>query len=271
MDRYAVIGNPIHHSLSPRIHGMFAAQTGEALRYEAILAPRDGFAATAGAFLGAGGRGLNVTLPFKLEAWRWVQTRSPRAERARAVNTIALRGPEQTFGDNTDGIGLLQDLSLNHGARIQGRSVLVLGAGGAVRGVLGPLLETGPRRLVIANRTKVRAEALRTEFADLGPVQACGLDELEGERFELIINGTSAGVTGEVPALPETALTPRGWCYDMFYAPQPTAFVRWGLAHGAEKALDGLGMLVEQAAEAFWIWRGVRPDTAPVLDALRAG
>jgi shikimate dehydrogenase len=271
MDRYAVIGNPIRHSVSPRIHGMFAAQTGEALRYEAILAPRDGFAATAGAFFEAGGRGLNVTLPFKQEACRWVLARSPRAERAGAVNTIALRGPGQTFGDNTDGSGLLRDLSLNHGARIKDRTVLILGAGGAVRGVLGPLLEAAPQRLVIANRTKERAEALCAEFADLGPVQACGLAELAGERFELIINGTSAGITGEVPALPDTVLKSQGWCYDMFYAAQPTAFVRWGLAHGAKKAPDGLGMLVEQAAEAFCIWRGMRPDTAAVLRALRSG
>jgi shikimate dehydrogenase len=269
MDRYAVMGNPIAHSLSPRIHRLFAAQTSQTLSYEAILVPLEGFAQAVETFKATGGRGLNVTLPFKEEAWALASDRTTRAERARAVNTIVIHDDGRLTGDNTDGAGLLRDIHVNHGAVIEGREVLVLGAGGAARGVLEPLLAARPARLVIANRTPDRARQLASSFGDLGDVAGCGLDELGGKQFDLIINATAASVRGEVPAIPDTALRTRGWCYDMFYAAEPTAFVRWGQAHGAAKSLDGLGMLVEQAAESFALWRGVRPNAVDVRRALR--
>lgn len=269
MDRYAVIGNPIAHSRSPQIHTLFAQQTGQHLTYEAILAPIDGFGCAVDAFVASGGKGLNVTVPFKLEACELVDDLSPRARRTQAVNTLVVHTADgRLSGDNTDGVGLLRDLTRNHRCQIQGRRVLILGAGGAARGVLEPLLRASPSQLVIANRTVSRAVELTRDFSDLGQVEACGFEELAGERFDLIINGTSAGLIGEVPPIPEDVLRRDGWCYDMFYASQPTAFVLWGRRHGAAKSMDGLGMLVEQAAESFFIWRGVRPATAPVIKAL---
>ena len=268
MDRYAVIGNPVAHSLSPRIHTLFAKQTGQILSYEALLAPIKGFAESVTKFRAHGGKGLNVTLPFKLEAWAFVDQRGARAERAGAVNTLLLRADNTTFGDNTDGVGLLRDLRQNHGVVIKTRNVLILGAGGAVRGILEPLLTADPARVVIANRTVSRAVKLCHEFQDLGRLEACGFDDLGDEQFGLIINGTSAGVSGQVPPIPINLLSPEGCCYDLFYAKTPTAFVRWGQRHGAAKALDGLGMLVEQAAESFFLWRNIRPDTRQVINAL---
>ena len=268
MDLYAVIGNPVAHSLSPRIHALFATQTRQALSYEALLAPIDDFAGTVNKFRARGGMGLNVTLPFKLEAWAFVHQRSARAERAGAVNTVLFRADNTTFGDNTDGVGLLRDLRQNHGVVINTRNVLILGAGGAVRGILEQLLTAGPARVIIANRTLSRAVDLCNAFQDLGRVEACGFDDLGGEHFELIINGTSAGISGHIPPIPDKLLSPDGCCYDLFYAKAPTAFVRWGQRHGAAKALDGLGMLVEQAAESFFLWRNIRPDTRPVIDTL---
>ncbi len=269
VDRYAVMGNPIAHSKSPRIHSLFAEQTGQRLRYEALLVAEDGFTEAVAAFQRAGGRGLNITVPFKQQAWDLVDERGPRAALAGAVNTIAFRDGHR-YGDNTDGVGLVRDLTVNHDTVLHDREVLVLGAGGAVRGVLGPLLEQRPARLVIANRTPSRALELAEAFADLGPVQGGGLPELAGQHFDVVINGTAASLHGEVPPLPDDLLRPGAVCYDMMYGPQPTAFVEWARAHGAAQALDGLGMLVEQAAESFLLWRGVRPDTAPVIAALRA-
>jgi shikimate dehydrogenase len=269
MDRYAVIGNPIAHSKSPRIHAMFAEQTGESLTYESLLAPLDDFPGTLQRFREAGGKGLNVTVPFKQRAFDLVDTHSERAALAAAVNTITFREDGGSTGDNTDGIGLVRDLQDNHGIEVRGRHVLVLGAGGAVRGVLGPLLEADPASVLIANRTAVRAFDLAGAFAPMGPIRGGGLELLPGQRFELIINGTSASLTGEVPQMPDDVLAPGGYCYDLFYADGPTAFVRWGTAHAAAKSLDGLGMLVEQAAESFLIWRGKRPRTGPVIAALR--
>ncbi len=268
-DHYAVIGNPIAHSKSPLIHAAFAEQTGEDLVYERILGDLDDFAGAVRRFLDAGGVGLNVTVPFKEAAWRLADERSPRAETALAVNTLIRLPDGRLRGDNTDGVGLVRDLSENHGCRLKGSSILLLGAGGASRGVLRPLLEAGPARLRIANRTAAKAITLAQEAATLGPVSGCGLEALAGEQFDLIINGTSAGLQAEVPPLPAGILRPGGWSYDMMYGDQPTAFVRWGLANGAAKALDGLGMLVEQAAESFFLWRGVRPRTAPVIQRLR--
>lgn len=268
-DRYAVMGNPIAHSKSPAIHAMFAQQTGQDISYTAILVEQGKFPEALDEFQQGGGKGLNITVPFKQEAWQQAHERSARAERAGAVNTLVLRADGTRYGDNTDGIGMVRDLRQNHGATIAGRRVLVLGAGGAVRGVLGPLLAEQPARLVIANRTPDKAVELARLFADAGPVAGGGFDALAGQQFELVINGTAASLQGEVPPLPPTVLAAGGWCYDMMYGAEPTPFLRWALAHGAAKALDGLGMLVEQAAESFHLWRGVRPVTAPVIEALR--
>jgi shikimate dehydrogenase len=270
MDHYAVIGNPIAHSKSPRIHAEFARQTGQALDYGRILGEAETFAETVRAFFADGGRGLNVTVPFKEAAWRLAQERSPRAELAGAVNTLIALPGGRLGGDNTDGAGLVRDLVDNHGFAFPGRRVLVVGAGGATRGVLRPLLETGLGGLTIANRTATKAQDLATLAAGLGPVAGCGLDGLAGQRFDLIVNATSAGLEGAVPEIPDDCLASGGWSYDMLYGDAPTPFCRWGQAHGAARVLDGLGMLVEQAAESFQLWRGVRPQTAPVMALLRA-
>jgi shikimate dehydrogenase len=262
------MGNPIAHSQSPRIHALFAAQTGQHLEYRAILVEPGGFAAAARAFRDAGGKGLNVTVPFKQDAWVFADVLSARAERAGAVNTLSFE-PTGARGDNTDGPGLVRDLQVNHGCALAGRRILLLGAGGAARGVLQPLLVERPAQLVIANRTAGKAAELALRFGDLGPVFGCGLADLAGRSFDLIVNATAAGLNGAVPALPAGVLAADGWCYDLMYGREPTAFVRWGRERGAVQALDGLGMLVEQAAEAFQRWRGVWPDTKPVIAALR--
>ena len=268
-DRYAVIGNPIKHSKSPQIHHAFAEQTGEQLGYTRILGEPGDFREQVSGFLKAGGRGLNVTVPFKQDAWRLVDERSPRAETAQAVNTIIRLTGGRLRGDNTDGVGLVRDLCENLGANLQNARVLLLGAGGASRGVLRPLLETGPRRIIIANRTASKAVGLAADLKGLGPVDGCGFDALAGQCFDLIINATAAGLVGRVPAIPDNLLAGNGWCYDMMYGDKPTAFMGWGKAQGAAKNVDGLGMLVEQAAESFYLWRGVRPDTTPVIHSLR--
>jgi shikimate dehydrogenase len=270
-DRYAVIGNPIAHSKSPQIHAAFARQTGQDLVYDRILGSRDDFAGDVRRFVAEGGRGLNVTVPFKEEAFALADERSERAQAAGAVNTLIVLEGGRLRGDNTDGVGLVRDLCCNHRFMLEGARVLLLGAGGASRGALRPLLAERPAALVIGNRTAAKAVELAATAAGLGAVEGCGLPELAGRRFDLIVNGTAAGLQGELPALPDDCLADGGWVYDMMYGTEPTAFVRWGLAHGAAKALDGLGMLVEQAAESFFLWRGVQPDTAPAIDALRRG
>jgi shikimate dehydrogenase len=270
-DRYAVIGNPIAHSKSPQIHAAFAAQTGQDLVYERLLGDLEEFEGDVCDFFAAGGRGLNVTVPFKERAFQLVDELSGRADQAQAVNTVLALGDGRLRGDNTDGVGLVTDLGCNHRFQFGGARILLLGAGGAARGVVGPLLENRPAELLIANRTASRALALAAAFATHGPVLGCGLDELAGRQFDLIINATAAGLSGAVPELPDDCLAAGGWTYDMMYGQEPTAFVHWGRAHAAARALDGLGMLVEQAAEAFWLWRGVRPDTEAVIRALRAG
>jgi len=269
-DQYAVLGNPIAHSKSPHIHALFAKQTGQRMVYTAIQVDHGGFKQAVGNFQASGGKGLNVTVPFKREAWELVNERSARAQRAGAVNTIAMRADGTLFGDNTDGVGLLRDLRDNCHATITGKQVLILGAGGAVRGVLGPLLEERPALLVIANRTADRATELAREFAALGPVSGCGFDALRGKQFDVVINGTAASLHGDLPPLPDDLPTPGAFCYDLMYGAQPTLFMRWAQQRGAAQVVDGLGMLVEQAAEAFFIWRGVRPHTAPVIAQLRA-
>jgi shikimate dehydrogenase len=269
IDRYAVMGNPIDHSQSPRIHSLFAAQTGQSLEYLAIRVAPGGFAAAVDAFRDDGGRGLNVTLPFKQQAWVYADVLTARAERAAAVNTLAFRETGEVLGDNTDGAGLIRDLKANHGVELPGKRILLLGAGGAARGVLQPLLAETPASLAIANRTSTKAVDLALRFGDLGQVSGGGFAELRGRRYDLIINATAAGIEDEMPPLPDGILAEEGVCYDLMYGDKPTAFVRWGRARGAALALDGLGMLVEQAAESFLLWRGVRPETRAIIAGLR--
>lgn len=270
-DQYAVMGNPIAHSKSPRIHALFAKQTGQRIVYSAIQVDHGGFKQAVGNFQASGGKGLNVTVPFKREAWELVNERSARAQRAGAVNTMVFRTDGSLFGDNTDGVGMLRDIRDNHERVITGKRVLVLGAGGAVRGVLGPLLDEQPAELVIANRTVDRATELEQEFRAMGNVRGCGFDALPSQRFDVVINGTSASLQGDLPPLPDDLLASQALCYDMMYAAQPTPFMRRAQQHGAKTVLDGLGMLVEQAAESFYLWRGVRPETLAVIVALRRG
>ncbi len=272
MDRYAVVGNPVAHSKSPLIHAAFAAQTGQELRYEALLAPLDGFVATVAAFRAAGGRGLNVTVPFKLEAFEFADRLSPRAEAAGAVNTLAFdRG--QAYGDNTDGAGLVRDLTHNLGRQLAGRRVLLLGAGGAARGAILPLLMEGPTSLVIANRTESRAVELADRFragAGGAELRASSFAGLAGSAFDLVINATAASLSAQSPELPPGIYAPGALAYDMMYGKGDTPFMCAARADGAAAVADGLGMLVEQAAESFQLWRGVRPQTTRVLADLRA-
>ena len=241
-DRYAVFGNPIKHSKSPQIHAAFASSTQQELTYEAICVPEDNFSAYVADFLSGDGRGLNVTIPFKQEAWALAEVRSPRAELAGAVNTLYRDDQGRLCGDNTDGVGMVRDIVRNNGGTIQGKKVLILGAGGAVRGVLQPVLEQQPELLVIANRTAAKAQELAQLVADLGNVTGGGYDELGNQSFDLIINGTAASLQGEIPPLPENVLAQGAWCYDMMYAAEPTAFCVWATeAQGAAKSpLDGL-------------------------------
>jgi len=267
LDHYCVMGNPIAHSLSPRIHQAFAKQTGQSLDYQATLVPEDAFAETLAAFHAAGGKGANITLPFKEAAWRAVTVRTGRAERAGAVNTVWFEN-DTVHGDNTDGIGLVRDLRDKLGCELSGERVLVLGAGGAVRGIIEPLFDAGVAEIVIANRTPARAETIAAQFTDRGMIQAEAYDDLEA-AFPIIINGTSLSLQNELPPLGEGVLAEGGWVYDMMYQREPTCFMRWAAEHGAGRTADGLGMLVEQAAEAFMIWRGVRPETSAVINMLR--
>ena len=276
-DRYAVIGHPITHTQSPRIHRLFAQQTAQEIEYDALLAPLEGFKDTLGRFFSDGGCGANITVPFKQEACAMVSRRTERAQRAGAVNTVTLSSSNSTNstkaigeleGDNTDGVGLLHDLIDNHGVMLQGVTVVLIGAGGAARGVLGPLLEAKPARLVVANRHATRAQELEKAFADLGPIRACRLDEIP-ESVDVMINATSASLSGESLTLPTRSVGSHTVCYDMMYANEPTLFMRWARQLGSRRQIDGLGMLVEQAAEAFRIWRGVSPVTGPVITQLR--
>ena len=261
IDRYAVIGNPVAHSVSPRIHDMFAKATGQPLRYEKIRA--DAFAPTAAAFFQAGGRGLNVTVPFKQDAFDWVDHVDDAAREAEAVNVVMAR--EQGYsGHNTDGIGLVRDLQENLGATLAHRRVLVLGAGGAVRGVVGPMLRAGVGELTVANRTESKARALQRVFRN---IEAVPLADVGGD-YDVVINGTSAGMDGQVPNV-DPRVAGNAFCYDMFYAPAgDTPFCAWARQHGAAGVAGGLGMLIEQAAETFFLWRGVRPSTAGVAESL---
>jgi shikimate dehydrogenase len=267
MDAYVVIGNPIAHSKSPEIHAQFAAQTGQELSYERLLAPLQGFKEAVRTFIANGGKGANVTVPFKLEAHALADQLTDRARLAGAVNTLKFE-EGRILGDNTDGAGLVRDIVQNAGVALAGKRVLLLGAGGASRGALLPLLEQKPAELVLANRTHAKAQELATQFSGYGKLVATEYAGLHG-TFDVVINATSASLAADVPPLPASTLLPTTLAYDMMYGKQPTVFMEFAQRHGAI-ARDGLGMLVEQAAEAFLLWRGVRPVTADVFAALRA-
>lgn len=268
IDQYVVIGNPIAHSKSPAIHAQFAAQTQQAIRYERMLAPLDDFAGTVKKFMLDGGRGANVTVPFKLEAYRYATELTPRARASGAVNTLKFEA-DHILGDNTDGVGLVRDIVHNADIELAGRRILLLGAGGAARGVILPMLAEDPAELVIANRTAARAHELVKEFADQSvSLVASNFAELSGQ-FDIIINATSASLSAALPDITSTLLGRQTFVYDMMYAAQPSVFMQWAAEQGAT-VRDGLGMLVEQAAESFFLWRGVRPDTGPVYELLRA-
>ena len=269
-DRYAVFGNPVRHSKSPRIHADFAQQCEQAMQYRAVLVDQGRFEAAARQFFEGGGCGLNVTVPFKRDAWEFADELSPRARLAGAVNTLRRESDGSVFGDNTDGIGLVRDMVANLGWTLQGQRILLMGAGGAARGVLEFLLREKPADLLVVNRTPERASDLAAEFEDLGPVRGGSYDLVTAEQFDLLINATSASLGGDLPPLPETVLTERSCCYDMMYGADPTPFMRWAAAHTAWSVADGLGMLVEQAAESFYLWRGQRPRTAAVIGSIRA-
>lgn len=274
-DRYVVIGNPIHHSRSPAIHTRFAKQTGQDITYDTLIAPLDAFPATVLAFRDAGGRGANVTVPFKEQAWQLADRRSPRAELAGAANTLYFDG-SLIYADNTDGIGLVNDILHNIQFTLSGKRILLIGAGGAAKGVLAPLLAQSPQQLCITNRTPDKAVALANLLLAATPgrsnisITGMALHALGSLEFDCVINATSASLNGESLPLPTGLFAANSLAYDMMYAAQPTAFMQYASQQGAHQVHDGLGMLVEQAAESFALWRGIRPDTRPVLAELRA-
>lgn len=268
MDNYAVFGNPIAHSKSPEIHKTFAELTDESVSYEKQLVAIDNFDGAAAEFFQAG-KGLNITVPFKMEAYSYAAKLTERARRAGAVNTLAMQPDGTVLGDNTDGIGMVTDITDNLGWNIKDKKVLILGAGGAVRGILQPLLAENPKAVVIANRTVEKAKQLAKGFSDLGAIEGCGFEDLKHFQFDLVINGTSASLSGDLPPLPDTLLAESACCYDMMYGAEPTVFIDWAHEKGALNTADGLGMLVGQAAESFKLWRGVKPPVQPVIESLR--
>jgi len=269
LDRYAVFGNPIKHSKSPQIHTLFAQQTKQPLIYTAELAEPGQFTTAVNNFIKHNGKGLNITVPFKENAWVCATQRSDRAQRAGAVNTLMLQQDGTLYGDTTDGVGLIRDLIQNHNIVLSDKDILIIGAGGAVRGVLEATLEQQPSSLLIANRTKQKAVQLANDFSDLGDINGCGLDEINDMNFDIVINGTSASLKGDLPVLPDSIFREHSCSYDMMYAAQATPFMAWSQENGASQIFDGLGMLVEQAAESFYIWRGIKPETPTVIKQLR--
>lgn len=269
MDYYGIIGNPVQHSKSPLIHRLFAEQTKQDMTYSAILVDRDQLPQALKSFQNEGGKGLNITLPFKHKAYSLVDTLTPRAERAQAINTIKFNDDGTTLGDTTDGVGLIRDFTNHLKFSLKNKRILLLGAGGAVRGIIDPILNEKPAALIISNRTESKAEALAEDFASDGPVEACPLSLLENNSFDVVINGTSASLQEEMQDLPGSILREGALCYDMIYGQGFTPFLRWASEQGAATCVDGLGMLVEQAAESFYLWREVQPDIKTILAKLR--
>lgn len=269
-DEYAVMGNPIAHSKSPQIHTLFAEQTRQNIRYRAIQVDPGGFEQAVGNFFASGGKGLNITVPFKQEAWQLANTLSERAQLAGAVNTLKPLSEDGLFGDNTDGVGLVRDLTQNLGIPLGNKKLLLVGAGGAARGVIAPLLDQQPQQLTIVNRTMDRAHELVQQFANEGNIDAKSFSALEGEQFDVVINATSASLQGDLPPLATSTIAHAEMVYDMMYGREPTLFLQWAQKNNARHISDGLGMLVEQAAESFFIWRNMKPDTTSVIQQLRA-
>lgn len=269
MDHYAVIGNPIAHSKSPQIHTAFAQQEGTEINYQRILSSEKNFVESVTKFFQDGGRGLNVTVPFKVSAYQQCVEINEYARAAKAVNTISFTTDGEWIGANTDGIGLLRDLSSNLAITIKQKRILVIGAGGAVRGILLPLLQEQPASLVVTNRTYEKAKTLEDEFVDFGPITSTALNKLDDNLFDIIINATSASLDGDLPPISASTIHRGTVCYDLAYSDNNTAFLNWAQSHSAGKTSDGLGMLVEQAAESYYIWRGFQPDTKRVLNQLR--
>ncbi len=268
-DSYAVIGNPIKHSLSPEIFKIFAQQTGQSLVYQKLLAPFDLFNETVKDFQDKGGKGLNVTLPFKGQAFRLATQHNDAARLAQSANTLIFSPQGEITAANTDGVGLIHDIENNHLVKIKDQRILLIGAGGAATGVIAPLLSKTPKNLHIVNRTAEKALALAQRFGQLGEISASGFDGLNGETFDLIINASSASLYGEMVPLSPSVISAHCICYDMVYLPEATVFLQWAQKNGAIQCIDGLGMLVEQAAESFYLWRGIRPETQPVIQQLR--
>ena len=266
---YAVLGNPVKHSKSPQIHTLFAKQTGIVLHYQSIEVPTDKFDEYVDLFASHGGLGLNITVPFKEEAHSFCTKLTHRAELCGSVNTIRFDEQLNSFGDTTDGQGFINDLRINHQINIKDKTVLILGAGGSVKAILEPICGQLPCEIVIANRTVYRAEELADKFSDLGNITACSYSDLASQSFELIVNGTSLSLKGELPAVPESVINNNTCCYDLMYSDTATVFMQWANELGAAKVMDGLGMLVEQAAESFLIWNGVKPETNSVIKMLR--
>ena len=268
-DRYAVIGNPIAHSKSPEIHLLFAEQVGKHIAYEKIQTNKDGFAQAATRFFEAGGLGLNVTLPFKHDAYSFVNQHTDFARHAGAVNTIIRQGADNYLGANTDGIGLLRDLKKTLRLQLLGKSILIIGAGGVTKGIVEPLLHENPVELIVANRTVSKAAAITEDFRAIGKVQSCSLNQIPSKPYDLILHATSAVLQNTELVLPTEIIGPQTHCYDLSYSDSATPFMRWAKARGATNVVDGFGMLLEQAAESFYLWHGKRPDTAMVCGYLR--
>ena len=268
LDQYAVMGNPVEHSLSPTIHTAFAKQTGEQLQYQKILVPEDGFSKAVQQFFEKGGKGLNITVPFKEQAFALAEVKDDRAAAARAVNTLWMDSEGRLNGSNTDGLGLTRDLTENYQLDLSDKNILVLGAGGAVRGVLKELLQQNPKQLIVSNRTPEKSALLATQFASLGVIAAASFDEIPALDYSLVINGTSASLHGKVPSISGSLLA-GAFCYDMMYGHNAMKFLDWAIENHATAAVDGLGMLVEQAAESFSIWRNIRPATAAVIEQFK--
>ncbi len=267
-DLYAVMGNPIQHSKSPQIHSEFALQTKQDIIYSAMLVPVDGFESAVTNFFKGKGKGLNITVPFKEQAFKLATRLTERAKTAQAVNTLMLQEDGSILGDNTDGAGLVGDITLNNKEELTGKRILVVGAGGAVKGILQPFLEQQPESITLVNRTFEKAQLLAESFKAYGNISACGFEDLT-LPFDIIINGTSASLNGELPPIPTAAVAKNTLAYDMMYAKEPTAFLKWAQQQGAKKVIDGMGMLVGQAAVSFELWRKQKPDSSRVLLGMR--